>query len=237
MELQTPELKTLERMLLERDLQDERELVFEAPGGQVIKFKIQTISNEIRREVKRAWDDKFPVPPLKYIQTQVGIFPTFDLEDQDYIDRLRQWDAGYSKDLRARALGISAHEFDILEKALPDDFLGKLFQTIELLNGIQSLPLETLVRDAVWAPEVQTWAESYIPDGESIKITDTPLFRQMDCIIASGLTLEKWEQLSARERLLYMAWYDAKNMKEAYLSWWQNEKLKNNGQRKNRHIR
>jgi hypothetical protein len=213
----TPRL--LERMLLERDLVDTREIKIPTKDGTEVAFSLKTLTSEQKTEIKARWDATFPVPPVKTVQTPVGSMARFDLENPDYHERLSKWHQGLQRDFLAATLGITAEEFASIEELFPDGVLSPLFGTAELINGIQSEPLMELVKEAIWAPEVLTWLETYKGKPDDLKISDTPLFREIECVVAAGLTLEQWGKLPARQKLLYITWHDAKSFREAYVNW------------------
>lgn len=231
---QNLETRLIERMLLERDLTDERKVPIPLPDGTQIEFHLKTLDRETKQRIRSAWDLTFPVPPITTIPTPAGPMAKFDLEDPDYHARLGKWHEGLSRDFLAATLGITGDEFDELEKNFPSGTLSPLFGTVELINGIQSEPLMDLVRDALWAPEVLAWVETYKGEPDDLKISDTPLYREMECIVAAGLNLEQWKGMSARQKMLYLTWFDAKTFREAYVNWHTAKKTKQPSP--NRHI-
>lgn len=236
--MQTPdiELRLIERMLLERDLTDERSVPINLPDGTRLEVNIRTLDPKVKQEIKSTWDAKFPAPPVVTIDTPGGKMAKFDLADKDYRERLGKWHDGLARDFIAATLGITPDELDHMERSFPTADLAPLFGTVELINGIQSEPLMDLVRDALWAPEVLAWVETYRGEPDDLKITDTPLYREMECVVAAGLTLDQWGSLSARKKMLYLTWFDAKTFREAYVNWNTAQKTKNVNS-PNRHIR
>jgi hypothetical protein len=228
------ETRLIERMLLERDLTDERSVPIKLQDGTEIEAHLRTLDPETKRRIKGEWDLKFPVPPVVSIPTPSGPMAKFDLEDKDYHLRLEKWHEGLAREFLAATLGITVDEFSQLEKSFPQDTLMPLFGTVELINGIQSEPLMDLVREALWAPEVLAWVETYKGDPDDLKISDTPLYREMECVVAAGLNLNLWREMSARQKMLYLTWYDAKTFREAYVNWHTVKKTK--VQTKDRHI-
>ena len=229
------ETRLIERMLLERDLSDERIVPISLPNGSTMEIPLRTLDKETKQRIKDAWDVKFPVPPIMSIQMPTGPMAKFDLDDADYRVRLSKWHDGLAREFIAATLGITPAEFQELEGTFPSGTLAPLFGTVELINGIQSEPLMDLVKDALWAPEVLTWVETYKGEGDDLKITDTPLFREMECVVSAGLTLEQWKQMSSRQKMIYLTWYDAKTFREAYVNWHTNKKSRP-ANTPNRHI-
>jgi len=142
----------------------------------------------------------------------------FDLENQAYQDALSNWNDRLARGVLAASLGISEEEVAVIEGSFSRSFVNKLFATIELLNGIQSDPLVDLVREAMWAPEVTTWLETATPKDDGIRLTDTPLFREMEAMIAAGITLAEWEKLSPRHKIMYLNHFTYKQAREAYIT-------------------
>ena len=221
--------KLVERLVVERDLTDSRELDFELEDGSLLSFTITTITNEQKNAIKKRYDPQFPAPPLETYDTPLGSIVRFDLTDQDYKLKIKAWEQKMSRAVLADSLGISEDQAQALESTLTFPQYTKLRSAVELINGVHSEPMADLVKDAMWAPEVSTWLQTYKPKIDSIKITDTILFKEMECVIAAGMTLRQWDQCSPRERMLYLEWFAFKNAKEAYINWWTYERSKEKG--------
>ena len=206
--------KIVQRLLLERDLMDSREIVYEAPDGVEIVFSIRTLTTDEKTALRKYYDTSFPVPPV--VTTNLGL-ARFNVTDETYQARLSEWSLSLSRGVLAETIGLSEQDIEALEGMFPPVFVQHLFSTIELINGVQSDPLADLIREAMWAPEVLTFAERHQPAEGGVKITETPLFREIDCMIAAGLKLRDWELLSPREKMTYMNWRDYSQAKEAYV--------------------
>ena len=232
----TIETRLIERMLLERDLTDVRVVPITLEDGTVIEFTLRTLPAEQKRHIRAEWDQKFPVPPTITVDTPGGPLAKFDLENKAYHDLLGKWQVGLANAFLAATLGITVEELRDLESQFPAGTLTPVFGTAELINGIQSEPLMDLIREALWAPEVLAWVETYKGEPDDLQISDTPLYREMECIVASGLTLDQWQQLSARQKMLYMTWHDAKTFREAYVNWHTVKKTEGTQRNINRHL-
>lgn len=205
----------VQRIILERDLTDTRSLVYTADDGTEVVFDIRSITAAERQEIRDSHNLSFPTPPV--VQGSLGS-PQFDLQDEAFQEKLHEWNRTLSRSVLAAALGVNEGAVTLIEQTLPREFVNKLFATIELLNGIQSDPLVDLVREALWAPEVLTWLETATPDADNIKITDTPLYREMDTMIGCGLTLDQWEKLSPRHKIMYINFHTYKQAREGYIT-------------------
>lgn len=234
--MKAPQTRLIERMLLERDLTDTRVVPISLEDGTVIEFTLRTLSAEEKRAIRTEWDRRFPVPRTITVEMPTGPMAKFDLEDKDYHDRLGKWQVGLGNAFLAATLGITPDELDELERQFPPGALSPVFGTAELINGIQSEPLMDLVKEALWAPEVLAWVETYRGEPDDLQISDTPLYREMECIVAAGLTLDQWQQLSARQKMLYLSWYDAKTFREAYVNWHTAKKTEGARRNINRHL-
>lgn len=214
---QTTKIPTnlVQRIILERDLTDSRIITYTLPDGSEAEFVIQTLTAEEKDKIRKEYDKFFPTPPV--VQSKLGT-AQFDLEDEQFQDALQKWNLRLSKAVLASTLGVSEREVNLIEQCFPREFVNKLFATIELLNGIQSDPLIDLVREAIWSPEVTTWIETSPPKPDSIKVSDTPLFREMEAMIACGLTLDQWEKLSPRHKIMYLNHHTYKVAREAYVT-------------------
>jgi hypothetical protein len=189
-------------------------------------FELATITAEQKRDVRKEYDGNFPVPPVIAVKTPQGAVARFNLEDTAYQAQLSEWHDSLSYAVLAATMGMIVSEVKALELLLPNDFMSELFSTAELINGIQSEPLADLIKDSIWSPEVLTWVETYRSKGDDISITDKPLYRQMEAMVAAGWKFLDWESATPRERLLLLNWYDYKQLREAYISWWSTEKNK-----------
>lgn len=204
----------IRRILLERDLSDSRTLDYELPSGEVAEFTINTISQEEKQSIRKRYDKFFPTPPV--IHDRLGI-PQFDLEDAKFQEDIHEWNQMLSRGVLAATLGITDEEVTLIEQSCPRVFVNKLFATIELLNGIQSDPLVELVKEAIWAPEVMSWLETSVAPIDTIKVTDTPLYREMESMTSAGLDLDQWENLSPRHKIMYINFHTYKQAREAYI--------------------
>jgi hypothetical protein len=213
----------VQRIILERDLTDSRSVTYDLPDGTVAEFVIHTLTNEQKLEIRRTYDKFFPTPPT--ITTKAGIVQ-FDLEDEAYQKKLQDWNLRLSRGVLAATLKITEEEVALIELQFPREFVGELFAKIELLNGIQSDPLIDLVRDAMWAPEVLTWLETHKGNDDGVKVSDTPLFREMEAMVACGLTLAQWEDLSPRHKIMYLNYHTYKTAREAYIHDMSEKKIK-----------
>lgn len=235
----TMETGIIQRMLLERDLHVLRDEEVVLDDGSVITFAVNTLPNEAKQEIRRVWDQTFPVPPVVSL-TMPNSVPVsqFDLEDKSFRAALTVWYQGLANSLFAATLGLSDDDYDKLEHLLPALELARLIAVCELVNGIQSEPLSDLLRDAIMAPEVTRWLETDAKrtDPDDISITDTPLYREIDAALSCGLNLAQWRALSARDRLTYTIFHDAKGLREAYINWSQAAKIKKDTNT-NRHIK
>jgi len=219
----------VQRIILERDLTDSRIVPYTLPSGERVEFVIHTLSNEEKQAIRREYDKHFPTPPV--MADKVGV-TRFNLEDEAFQRSLQEWNLKLSRGVLAAALKITEDEVAYIEANFPRDFVAELFATIELINGIQSDPLIDLVREAMWSPEVLTWLETHRSDDNATKVTDTPLFREMEAMIGCGLTLDQWEALSPRHKIMYLNFHAYKCAREAYLSEMAEKKIKDNQQRR-----
>ena len=208
-----PEL--VRRIVLERELLDSRRVTYTLPSGERAEFVIKSLSHEEKNRVRDHYDRFFPTPPVT--SNSLGI-AQFDLENTNYQLALQSWNERLARGVLAASLEISEDEVEFIEQNFSRSFVGKLFATIELLNGIQSDPLVDLVRDAIFAPEVMTWMEAAPIKEDGIRLTDTPMFREMEAMIAAGLTLHEWENLSSRHKILYLTHHTYKAVREAYIT-------------------
>lgn len=215
--------KLVQRLLLERDLVDSRDIVYETPDGLTIVFTIRTLSAEEKTGIKKKFDMSFPVPPTKSFERGLA---RFDIMDPGYQKRLEVWSQGLSRGVLAETIGVSVPDIEYIERLFPVEFVNHLFSSIELINGIQSDPLAELIREAMWAPEVLTFLEKHQTPAGGLTISETPLFREIDCLVAAGLSLREWECLSPREKMTYVNWYDYKVAKEAYIADYHDPKKK-----------
>ena len=219
----TPEVnqsRGLERLILERDLLDRRVLSLETGDGTLILFRLKSLSDAKKVEITARYDRLFPMPPVKTTPSPVGNLVSFDLENAGYKEQLLQWQTKLGMAFLAETLGVPLECVEQIDSTFPQNVVSELQTTVQLINGTHSEPLMNLVREAMWAPEVLTWIETYKPDDPDFTITDTSLFHEMEVIVASGHTRESWQKLSARDRIIYMAWHDAKSAKEAYSNWY-----------------
>ena len=215
------------RLIAERELHTTKTVELVA-GGCAIIFDLTTIPYSLKRVIRKQYDLDFPVPPVVIHTTPAGNFARFDVENKDYQEKLTEWQCTQSYGVLAGTLGMSVDEVKDLESHLPCNLMEELFSTSELINGVQSEPLADLIKESIWSPEVMAWIENYTPPpgNNDIKISDKPLFRQIDAMLTAGLDFERWEAMTPRERMLIMSWYDYKNVKEGYVSWWYREKDK-----------
>lgn len=217
--------KTLERLVVERDLHDSRVLSFTCPDGTLLEFQISTLSADAKREILTRLDKEFPIPPTVVIP--IPNMPgavRFDLEDTEYLKKLDAWHQRLAHELLGASAGLTGEEIQDLPQILPAEFIHQLHKTIELINGIQSEPLMDLIRDAMYAPEVLTWTETYKPKAGGCVITDTPLFREFEAMVECGLRLDEWKKLLPREKVLYMTFHESRKFREAYANWFSMEK-------------
>lgn len=207
-------INLVQRILLERDLVDSRDVFYTLPDGSEATFTIRTLSPDEKLGIRQAYDKFFPSPPVT--QNSLG-GAQFDLEDAGFQEALQEWNQKLSKGVLAATLGIEEADVVTIEQKFPREFVNRLFATIELLNGIQSDPLIDLVREAIWAPEVLSWLETSKPKNDDIKIADTPLFREMQAMTAAGLNLDEWEKLSPRHKIMYLNFHTYTAAREAYI--------------------
>jgi len=205
----------VQRIILERDLTDSKEIVYTTPDGKPVSFVIRTLTMEEKQKIRSKYDQFFPIPPV--VQGKLGA-PQFDLEEAQFQEALLKWNADLSRGVLAATLGVDDASVTLIEASFPREFVNRLFATIELLNGIQSDPLTELVREALWAPEVVTWLETSPDKGDGIKLSDTPLFREMEAMNTARLTLSDWEKLSPRHKIMYMNYHAYKAAREAYIT-------------------
>ena len=222
--------RLIERLVVERDLQDSRVLSVTLADGTSLSFDIHTISLEEKNKLRKDYNAKFPAPPVIVHDTPGGKVAQFDLQSEDYQKKIVDWQTELSKAVLATSCGLEVADVIELERILTNEQYTQLHSTVELLNGVHSEPMADLLRDAMWSPEVATWIETYKPsDPNGLKITDTVLFRELECMIAAGLSLRDWEDLSPRERLTYLEWHNYKQAREAYSNWWSFDKPKERG--------
>ncbi len=220
------DLKTVERLVVERDLIDHRVLSFATLDGTLIDFELVTIENHRKQEVRDRLDQLFPVPPTIAYATPIGPITRFDLESEAYHKLLLDWQINVSTELLGLSMGISGEDVSFLYKNFPSTFITEMQSMIELINGIQSEPMSDLVRDAMYAPEILAWLESYKPKPGELQISDTVLFREMSCIVECGLKLDEWKALSQRQKMIYLTFHDYKIIREGYINWFTFDKDK-----------
>jgi hypothetical protein len=213
----------VQRIILERDLTDSRTVPYTLPTGETAEFTIYTLSNEEKQAIRREYDKHFPTPPV--VTDKVGA-TRFNLDDEAFQRSLQEWNLKLSRGVLAATLKITEEEVAYIEANFPRDFVSELFATIELINGVQSDPLIDLVREAMWSPEVLTWMETHRSDDNATKVTDTPLFREMEAMVACGLTLDQWEALSPRHKIMYLNFHTYKGAREAYMHEMSEKKIK-----------
>jgi len=216
-------LEATTRLVAERELITSKTLELTA-GGCSITFCLETINADAKRKLKAGYDERFPVPPVIVHKTPVGTAARFDLESEAYQAKLTEWYESLSYGVLGSTLGLTDDEVRDLENCLPAEFMSELFSTASLINGVQSEPLADIIKDAMWAPEVLAWIETYKAKGDEVQVTDTPLFRQMEAMIEAGFTFRQWDDLSPRERMLVINWHEYKMVREGYISWWTTNK-------------
>lgn len=208
-------VQLIQRLLLERDLRDSRMLSYMAADGSEVEFELKTLTRQEKDELKALYDKTFPVPPIAASENGTA---QFDLESTEYQIRLSEWSQSLTYGILAKTIGIEADGIRWIECHFPPKFVTELFSTVELINGIHSDPLADLVRESMWAPEVLAWVETSKPKHPDLKLSETALYREIDCMIAAGLSMEQWNKLSPRERMIYMNWNDYTKAKEGYIS-------------------
>lgn len=207
------------RLVAERELHTSRILELQA-GDCTIIFELATIPAELKLRVRKDYDENFPVPPVVSHQTPIGNIARFNLEDAEYQVQLAAWHDSLTYGVLSATMGLTEQEVRELEGLIPASFMMELSSTAELINGVQSEPLADLIKEALWAPEVLAWIESYRSKGDEVKITDKPLFRQMEAMLAAGMNFKQWDELTPREKMLILNWHDYKAIREAYINWW-----------------
>ena len=207
------------RLVAERELHTSRTLELQADDCILI-FELATIPADLKLRVRKDYDEHFPVPPVVSHATPIGNLARFNLDDPAYQQQLVVWHESLTYGVLSATMGLSEAEVRDLENSLPAAFMMELSSTAELINGVQSEPLADLIKEAMWAPEVLAWIESYRSKGDEVKITDKPLFRQMEAMLAAGMNFKQWDELTPREKMLILNWHDYKAIREAYINWW-----------------
>lgn len=223
--------RLIERLVVERDLTDSRDLSVELADGTRLLFNVHTVSLDEKNALRLHYNAKFPAPPVLVHNTPVGRVAQFDLQNPEYQSKIIAWQAELSKAVLATSCDLTVEEVLELEKILTHEQYSELHSTVELINGVHSEPMQTLVRDAMWAPEIESWLATYKGEPDGVKITDTVLFREMECIVAAGLTLRDWEGLSPRERMTYLEWHSFRQARESYQNWWAYSRPKEKAQK------
>ncbi|MCK7507723.1 MAG: hypothetical protein MZV70_29195 [Desulfobacterales bacterium] len=99
--------------------------------------------------------------PIVYSEAPTGSFVRYNLEDDGYLQQVHDWQSHVGRLFLSSALSISYEDCVWLENHFPYNWFNELKSTVELLNGVHSAPLQDLLEDAMWSPEVATWISTY----------------------------------------------------------------------------